>query len=145
MEGLPEGEYHFSASRKIGVVLVILIMASIPFTLQVINQRQPSEQYSAAKCIVRPSCLDNSPTCALPEPIDGWCPPSGAPQRTTQPNIPASFTPTPSITATGDTCAMCQQHAQHYLCTNQRTNKRFCFAVMISAPDYSCMTCPTTK
>lgn len=142
MEGLPDAEYHFTLSRQIGLLLVIGILITIPFTLNLVKQRQPSEQYSASKCIARPSCLDTSPTCALPQPLDGWCPPSSAPS---QPPL-RSTTPVVSLPVsgpvTGDTCDTCRAHQQRYLCLNARALKRFCFAVPISAPDYSCTVCP---
>lgn len=142
MEGLPEGEYHFSTSRKIGLLLVFGMLIAIPFTLGIIQQRQPSEQYSASKCIVRPSCLDTSPTCALPEPIDGWCPPSSSSlQQNTNTTQPSTAVPLQNPAPIGDTCAICAKHNQHYLCLNQKANKAFCFAVSINAPGYSCQTC----
>ena|SRR5438034_7711251 len=30
-------------------------------------------------CISRPSCLDMTPRCEIPEPVDGWCPPTVSP------------------------------------------------------------------
>ena len=124
MEGLPEAEYHFTLSRQIGLIVVMGILITIPFTLNLVKQRQPSEQYSAEKCIARPSCLDNSPTCALPEPLDGWCPPSGPPLHS-QAAIPTASVSTGPVT--NDTCTTCRSHLERYLCFNQKENYAFLF------------------
>lgn len=143
MDGLPDSEYHFSTSRKIGFLLVLGFLVMLPFTLTLVQQRQPSEQYSASKCIIRPSCLDIGPTCTLPQPLDGWCPPSGVPQSPTPTLLvtPAS-SPSGIPKFTGEACGDCLKHNQKYLCSNERTNKQFCFAVPINAPGYSCNACP---
>lgn len=137
---MPEGEYHFSTSRKIGLLLVFGMLVTIPLTLSLVKQRQPSEQYSAAKCIVRPSCLDTSPTCALPQPLDGWCPPSSG-QQVVNTISPPTNAPSTAGQASGETCNICLKHNQKYLCLNQKSNKNFCFAIFISAPGYSCQVC----
>ena len=138
MEGLPQSEYHFTISRQIGLLVVLAIMITIPLTLNLVKQRQPSEQYSAEKCIVRPSCLDTSPTCALPEPMDGWCPPSGPPKQ-------APVTPdVPAVSHTqNDTCDTCKKYGERYLCYNQNENIHFCFSTKLKAPGYRCEACPS--
>jgi hypothetical protein len=139
MDGLPEAEYRVPLSRQFGFLLIMAMLLVIPFTLSKIKERQASSRgnYNIDKCIARPSCLDTSPTCTIPQPLDGWCPRIAIPKK-------LSSTPTPSIpdvTTVEDTCDTCRAHTQHYLCLNQRSNKHFCFTVPIIAPGYSCKAC----
>ncbi len=144
MQDSYETEYRFSSSRKIGLVLFITVLVSIPVTLTLINSRQGSQEYSAAKCITRPACLDATPACQLPEPADGWCPASVrtlSATPTVSPISEPSPTPTSIPQGSAQECVSCLAHDQHYSCTNQTTGKKFCFSVLLNATGYSCVTC----
>jgi len=144
MQDSYETEYHFSSSRKIGLVLFLIVLVSIPVTLTLINTRQGSQEYSAEKCITRPACLDANPACQLPSPANGWCP-STVQEISPTPieSTPVILTPTPTPVLQGSVqeCSSCLAHDQKYFCTNQTTKKKFCFSVLISAPSYTCLTC----
>src|SRR6266702_8753794 len=81
-----ESQYHFSTSRKLGFFLFLVTLVSLPLTVRLIQQRIATQEYSAAKCIVRPSCLDTEPKCNIPEPENGWCP-AAAPSVSSPPLI----------------------------------------------------------
>lgn len=140
MDGLPQVEYHSTLSRQSGFLFVMAMLVMIPLVLNMIKQHQLVGTNSSGRCIVRPSCLDIGPTCSLPQPLDGWCPPSvPAPKAS---SLQVTTAPVSNAPAVEDTCATCVAHTQHYLCLNQRSNKHFCFTVSFRAPGYSCEKCP---
>lgn len=43
------------------------------------TQTTPTNTPTPGGCLPRPSCLDQSPPCQLPQPPAGWCPPTNLP------------------------------------------------------------------
>ena len=142
-----ESQYHFYSSRKLGFLLFLITVVSMPLTTHYLEQRISTQEYSATNCIVRPSCLDTEPRCTIPEPQNGWCP-SKSPGISAPPLIKntTSSTPVPvSPTSVPAMCSTCLSTHQNYLCTSQKTGKQFCFAITLNAEGFSCVSCSGGK
>lgn len=60
-------------------ILIIGFVVGIVFArpLGVVAPVATDSPQPTGSCMQRPACLDSTPRCLLPEPVEGWCPEDG--------------------------------------------------------------------